>query len=102
MRAFRQTFRTIIKNVLISLGLTAATSETDTAIHKKMFRCSRFTLIISIEEMIAVMKIFKFLEESGLLIKSVSKKINNEAKGKKGGFLRILLGTSGATLLGNL
>ena len=52
--------------------------------------------------MIAVMKIFKFLEESGLLIKSVSKKINNEAKRKKGGFLRILLGTSGATLLGNL
>ena len=100
MRAFRQTFRTIIKNVLISLGLTAATSET--AIHKKMFRCGRFTLIISIEEMIAVMKIFKFLQESGLLMKSVSKKINNEAKGKKGGFLRILLGTSGATLLGNL
>ena len=52
--------------------------------------------------MIAVMKIFKFLQESGLLMKSVSKKINNEAKGKKGGFLRILLGTSGATLLGNL
>ena len=67
-----------------------------------MFRCGRFTLIISIEEMIAVMKIFKFLEESGLLIKSISKKINNEAKRKKGGFLRILLGTSGATLLGNL
>ena len=49
-----------------------------------------------------IMKIVKSLEGSGLLIKGVSKKIKNEAKEQKGGFLRILLGTSGASLLGNL
>ena len=42
-----------------------------------------------------IMKIVKSLEGSGLLIKGVSKKIKNEAKEQKGGFLRILLGTSG-------
>ena len=36
------------------------------------------------------MKIVKSLEESGLLIKSVSKTIQNEAKKQKGGFLSML------------
>ena len=49
-----------------------------------------------------VMKIIKSLEESGLLIKVVSKTIGNEAKEQKGGFLGKLLGTSGASFLGNL
>ena len=48
------------------------------------------------------MKIIKSLEESGLLIKGVSKAIKNEAKEQKGGFLRMLLGTLGASLWGNL
>ena len=39
------------------------------AIHKKMFGSSNETLIISNEEMNDIMKIIKFLEESGLLIK---------------------------------
>ena len=37
-----------------------------------------------------------------LPIKDVSETIENEAKEKKGRFLRMLLGTLGATLLGNL
>ena len=45
------------------------------------------TLIISNEKMNDVMKIVKFLEESGLLIKHVSETIKNEAKKQKGGFL---------------
>ena len=48
------------------------------------------------------MKIVKSLEESGLLIKGVSETIKNEAKEQKAGFLRMLLGTLGASLLGNL
>ena len=48
------------------------------------------------------MKIVKSLEESGLLIKTVSETIKNEAKEQKRGFLRMLLGTLGASLLGNL
>ena len=42
------------------------------------------------------MKIVKSLEESGLLIKSVSKTIKNEAKEQKGEFRSMLLGTLGA------
>ena len=49
-----------------------------------------------------VIKIIKSLEESGLLIKGVSETIKNEAKEQKGGFLGMLLGTLGASLLGNL
>ena len=49
-----------------------------------------------------IMKIIKSLEESDLLIKSVSKTVKNEIKNKKGGFLSMFLGTLGASLLGNL
>ena len=49
-----------------------------------------------------VMKIVKSLEESGFLIKGVNEKIKNEAKEQNGGFLSMLLGTLGASLLGNL
>ena len=42
------------------------------------------------------------MKKSGLLIKDVSETIKNEAKEQKGGFLEILLGTLGASLLGNL
>ena len=49
-----------------------------------------------------IMKIVRSFEESGLLIKGVSKTIKNEAKKQKGGFLSMLLGTLGASLLGNL
>ena len=49
-----------------------------------------------------VMKIIKCLEESGLWIKSVSEAIKNEVKEQKGEFLSMLLGTLGASLLGNL
>ena len=49
-----------------------------------------------------IMKIVKSLEDSGLLLKGVSKTIQNEAKEQKGGFLGMLLGTLGASLLGNM
>ena len=45
-----------------------------------------------------IMKIVKSLEESSLLIKGVNETIKNEAKEQKEGFLRILLGTLGASL----
>ena len=49
-----------------------------------------------------IMKIDKLFEESDLLIKGVSETIKNEAKEQKCGFLSMLLGTLGATLLGNI
>ena len=48
------------------------------------------------------MKIVNSLEEARLLIEGVSQTIKNEAKEQKGGFIGILLGTLGASLLGNL
>ena len=44
--------------------------------------------------------IVKSLEYSGLLLKGVGKTIQNEAKEQEGGFLSMLLGTLGASLLG--
>ena len=49
-----------------------------------------------------IIKIVKPLEDSGLLLKGVSGKIQNEAKEQKGGFLSMLLGTLSAVLLGNI
>ena len=90
------------KSVLVLLQLTATASATDAAIYKKMFGSGFATSIISYEEWNDTWKIVKSLEESGLLIKSISEKIKNEAKEQKGGFIRMLLSTFGASLLGNL
>ena len=49
-----------------------------------------------------IIKIVKFLEDSGLLLKGVSETVQNEAKEQKGGFVSMLLGTLGASLLGNI
>ena len=49
-----------------------------------------------------IIKIVKSLENSGLLLKGVSETIQNEAKKQKRGFFSMLLGTLGASLLGNI
>ena len=49
-----------------------------------------------------IMKIIQALENSGILLKGVTKTIKNETKEQKGGFLSMLLGTLQASLLGNL
>ena len=54
----------LAKSTLIALGLTAAASATDSAVHKKMFGSDTTTVIISNEEMNDIMKIVKSLEES--------------------------------------
>ena len=66
-----------------------------------MFRSGMTTLIISNEEMKDIMKTVKSLEESSLLIKGISETIKNKANEQKG-FLNLLLGTLGASLLENL
>ena len=60
------------------------------------------TLIISNKEMNDIMKIVQALEDSNILLKGVTKTIKNETKEQKGRFLSMLLGTLGASLLGNL
>ena len=79
-------FKLLAKSILIPLGLTAPTSATDRAIHKKMLGSGTTTLVISNEEMNGIMKTVKLREESGLLIKGVSETIKNEAKEEKEDF----------------
>ena len=90
----------LANSVLTPLGSPLAASVTDPSNHKKMFGSGATTLIISNEEMNDFMKIVKSLEESGLLIKSISERIKTEAKVQKEGFLSMLLGTLGTSLLG--
>ena len=69
---------------------------------KKIPGSGNTTLIISNEEMNDIMQIIQALENSNILLKRVTKTIKNEIKEQKGGFLSMLLGTLGASLLGNL
>ena len=49
-----------------------------------------------------IKKIVQTLEDSNILLKGVTKTIKNETKEQKGEFLSMLLGTLGASLLGNM
>ena len=69
---------------------------------KKIHGSGNTTLIISNKDMNDIIKIIQALENSNTLIKGVSKTIINETEEQKGGFLSMLLGTLGASLLGNL
>ena len=67
-----------------------------------LFKNGLTILIISNEEIIDIMRIAKWLEESSLLVKGISKKIKNEAKEQKDEFLGTPLDPVSAILLGNL
>ena len=93
----------LAKSVLISLGLTAAALVADAGIHEKILGSGNTaTLIVSNNEMEDIIKIVKSLEDSGLLLKGVTEAVQNEVKEQKWGFLSMLLGTLGASLLGNI
>ena len=69
---------------------------------KKILGSGTTALIISNEEMNDIMKIAQSLQDSNVLSKGVTETIKNETKEQKGGFLSMLLGTLGASFLGNL
>ena len=76
----------LAKNVLAPLGLTAAMSAIDGSIQKKIHG-SGIKLIIEEEDMKDIMKIIEALENSGILLKGVSKTMENETKEQREGFL---------------
>ena len=85
------------------LGLTAAASATDAAINKKILGSGNHaTLIISNNDMQDLLKTVKSLEDSGILLNGITETVKNEVKEQKGGFLSMLLGTLGASMLGDL
>ena len=103
MPLIKTVIQALAKRVLIPLGLTAAASAADAGIHKNILGPGRnATLIISNDEMKDILKIVKSLEDSILLLEGVSETIKNEAKEPKRGFLSMLVGTLGASLLGNM
>ena len=91
----------LAKNALAPLGLSAAMFAIDGSIKKKMRGAGAATLIISNDEMDDILKIVKSLENSGVLLKGVSEAIQHKAKEQRGGFLSMLLGILGASLLGD-
>ena len=99
----KNVIKPLAKSALIVLGLTAAASAADAGIHKKILGSgNNTTLIISNDEAEDIIKMVKSLEDSGLLLTGVSETIQNEKKEQKGGFLSMLLGKLGASLLGNI
>ena len=83
---------TLIKNVikplatsvLIPLGLTTAALAADAGIHKKILRSGNMTTLkISNDKMNDIIKVVKSLEDSGLLLKGVTKTVQNEVKEQK-------------------
>ena len=99
----------LAKSVLIPLALSAGMSAADAAIRKKLYGSDcpsdlallKTALIISNEELEDKKKIVKSLQESGLLIKRINKKIRNETKVQKGRFFLMLLGALATIILGN-
>ena len=101
----KSVIKPLAKSVLIPLGLTAAASEADAGIHKKILGSGHnnsTNLIISNDEMGDILKIVKSLEDSRVLLKGVSETIQNEAKEQREGFISMLLGSLGASLLGDV
>ena len=71
-------------------------------VFKKKIHGSGVKLIIEEEDMNDIIKIIEALEKFCILLKGLTKTIENETKEQRGGFLSMLLGTLGASLLGNL
>ena len=98
----KSVIKPLAKSVLVPFGLTVAASAADAGIHKKILGSGNATLIIPNNEMEDIIKIVKSPEDSGLLLKGGTETVQKEVKEQKGGFLSILLGTLGASLLGDL
>ena len=76
----------LAKNILAPLGITAAVSALDAGIQKKIHGSGNTTWIISNKEMKDIIKIVQALEDSNILLKGVTKTIENETKEQKEDF----------------
>ena len=101
LKNMKNVIETLGKSLLILLGLTAAASAADAGVHKKIFESGNTTLITSNNKLEDIIKIVKSLEDSDLLLRGVTETVQNKIKEQKWGFLSMLLGTLGASLLGN-
>ena len=77
-------------------------SEAGPEIQNSIYCSGSTALSINNNELNDVMKIIKVLEDRGALLKGITKTTKNEVKSQRAGFLSILLGTLGASLLGDI
>ena len=84
------------------LGITAAASAIDPGIQKEMHGSTTTTLITSNEKINDILKIVQALEDYDTLLKGITKTNKNKTKQRKEGFFIVLVGTLGASLLGNM
>ena len=73
----------LAKNISAPLGITAAASAIDVGIQNEMHGPGTRTLMISNKEMNDIMKIVQALEDSNILLKGITKTIENYAKEQK-------------------
>ena len=73
----------LAKNILAPLRITAAASAIDGGIQKKIHCSGTTTLIFSSEEINDSLIITQALEDSNILLKRITKTIENEAKKTK-------------------
>ena len=99
--SMKSVLTSLVKSILLPLGLSAGMSAADAAIQKKIYGSTTTALLIADEEMEGIMKIVKLLDESGLLVKWISETIKNETIEKKGGFLSMLFGAQAPSWLGS-
>ena len=74
----------LAESVLIPLGLSTTASAAEAGIHKKILGSGTATRIILNFYMKGMIKIAKFLEDSGQILKRINETIQNEAKVKAG------------------
>ena len=104
----KSVIKLLAKIVLVPLGLTAvaaAAAAVDARIHIRILGSghnNNTILIIWNDQMGDILKIVKFLNYSGVLLKGVSETIQNKSKEQRVGFLSMLLGTLGTSLVGDL
>ena len=96
----------LLKSGLPLLISVVAPSATDAAINrccnKILGSGNHTTLTISNDNMQDLLKIVKSLEDSSILLDGITEAVKKDVKEQKGGFLSMLLGTLGASLLGDL
>ena len=80
----------LAKNIVALLWITAAASEIDAGIQKKIHRPETTILIISNKEMNDILKIVEALKEQNTSLKGVTKTLKKETKNQKRGFLGVL------------
>ena len=82
----KDALKPLVKTILIPVGLTAAASVKDAAIHKKIFGSAMTTLIISNEEMNDTWKQLGLLKNLVYLLKAPAKQLKMTQINKKKDF----------------